>query len=496
MLREKSEQTWHEIMKKKERLASFTEIEQVSTPKAIKAILRPYQKEGLNWLCFLDEFNFGGCLADDMGLGKTLQMLTFLYIQKEKKQGCSLVVVPRSLMFNWQNEVKKFCPSLNVLIHHGNNRNENPDIKGKDLLITTYGTMMRDIEKLRKKTFNYIILDESQAIKNPAPKRYKAACLLKGKNRLAMTGTPVENHTFDLYAQFNFLNPGWLGSMKNFKDNYALLIDKEGDTKRCDELKKMIHPFLLRRTKKQVATDLPEKTEDFIFCEMDKEQRKVYDAYRNRMRDYVLGKIEEEGISKSGIYVLEGLTKLRQICNSPALISEEEDYGKASVKIDLLKETVLEKRAEHKVLIFSQFVKMLKLIGQEFDRLNTQYQYLDGSTTDREKAVNDFQENSECTVFLISLKAGGTGLNLTAADYVYLVDPWWNPAVENQAIDRCYRIGQEKHVFAYRMICKNTVEEKILEIQQRKRKLSSELIQAEKGFLKQLKKEDVKNLFA
>jgi SNF2 family DNA or RNA helicase len=356
--------------------------------------------------------------------------------------------------------------------------------------------IINDIEHLNTIKFNYVVLDESQAIKNTDSLRYKAVMLLKAKNRLAMTGTPVENNTFDLYAQMNFTNPGLLGNVNHFKKNFSDLIDKKGDQEAATLLRKIVQPFLLRRTKDQVAKDLPNKTEDVIYCEMGSEQRKVYNAFRDNYRNLIGKKIDTEGLGKSSMIVLDALLKLRQICNSPALLNTKESYGNDSVKIEELVSHLTEKTGNHKVLVFSQFVEMLKLIEKELTKQNIPYEYLDGQTRKREEKVKRFQEEQSCRVFLISIKAGGVGLNLTQADYVYIVDPWWNPAVEAQAIDRTHRIGQTKKVFAYRMICKDTTEEKILQLQQKKKKVSEDVISADAAFYKQLEKEDILDLFS
>jgi SNF2 family DNA or RNA helicase len=468
-----------ELYEKKKRLQNISNIEEIAIPKGIKAKLRDYQHHGLNWLAFLDKNQLGGCLADDMGLGKTLQTITFLqYLKTQNKNNPpSLIIAPTSLIFNWKNEIEKFCPSLKMLVYVGNNRAENKDQFSKyDLIISTYGSLLNDIEFLKDFQFHYVILDESQAIKNPNSKRYKSVRLLNSYNRLVLTGTPIENNTFDLYAQLNFLNPGLLGNMSHFKSNFSDAIDKEKDLDSSQLLSKIISPFLLRRTKEQVATELPEKTESIIYCEMEKEQRKVYDAFKNKYRDYLLNKIDENGVAKSQMYILEGLTKLRQICNATSMINDEEDYGNYSVKLENLIENIKEKTGNHKILVFSQFVKMLQIIKTRLDDEQIQYEYLDGQTTNRQENVNNFQNNANVRVFLISLKAGGTGLNLTEADYVFIVDPWWNPAVENQAIDRCYRIGQTKKVMAYRMICRDTIEEKIVALQGKKKAVASSII--------------------
>ena len=468
-----------ELYEKKKRLQNISQIEEIPIPKGIKAKLRDYQHHGLNWLAFLDKNQLGGCLADDMGLGKTLQTITFIqYLKSQnKKNPPSLIIAPTSLIFNWKNEIEKFCPTLKMLTFVGNNRAENKDNFHKyDLIISTYGSLLNDIEFLKDIKFNYVILDESQAIKNPNSKRYKSVRLLNSYNKIVLTGTPIENNTFDLYAQLNFLNPGLLGNMTHFKNTFSDAIDKEKNIESSQLLSKIISPFVLRRTKEQVATELPEKTESIIFCEMEKEQRKVYDAFKNKYRDYLMNKIDENGVAKSQMYILEGLTKLRQICNATSMINDEEDYGNYSVKLETLIENIKEKTGNHKILVFSQFVKMLQIIKNRLEDEQIHYEYLDGQTTNRQEKVDNFQNNATVRVFLISLKAGGTGLNLTEADYVFIVDPWWNPAVENQAIDRCYRIGQTKKVMAYRMICKDTIEEKIVALQSKKKAVASSII--------------------
>ena len=370
------------------------------------------------------------------------------------------------------------------------------ELMDHDITITTYGTLRSDIKLLMSVEFDYVILDETQAIKNPSSKVTKAACLLNAKNRLCMSGTPLQNNTFDIFAQMNFLNPGMLGTMEFFRQEFAIPIDKFGEQDRKEHLKKILYPFILRRTKEQVAKDLPEKQEMILFCEMEDEQRNIYDAYRNDFRDKILGTIETQGIQKSQLTILQGLMKLRQICDSPAILNEQEKFENHSIKLDELAREITENIGDHKALIFSQFLGMLALIRAKLEELGVKYEYFDGSTSapDREKAIQSFQNNDEVRVFLISLKAGGVGLNLTAADYVYIVDPWWNPAVEQQAIDRTHRIGQTKNIFAYRMICKDTIEDKILQLQEKKRALAKELISDDASFVKALTREDVEYL--
>lgn len=492
-----NDEVLQEIAEKRTKLKEFNSLTKASLPK-VNAKLRDYQKEGYNWLHFLHEFSWGGILADDMGLGKTLQVITFLRFLKSNKIKNNLVIVPTTLLFNWKLEIEKFCPSLRFYIHHGSDRDkEKIDWKKYDLVITTYGLIISDIKLFSKQKYGYVILDESQAIKNPASKRFKAVNVLNATNRLALTGTPIENNTFDLYAQMSFVNPGLFVSAEGFRKQYAVPIDKNGDQNAASELNKIINPFMLRRTKEMVATELPPKTEDIIYCSMDTAQRKVYDAYRNEYRNNIQNLIEEDGLAKSKLHVLQALTKLRQICNSPALLSGEESYGDESVKIKELIRHIQEKTGNHKLLIFSQFVKMLQLIKKELEKLEIDYSYLDGQTTqkNRKKAVDNFQDNKNIRVFLISLKAGGVGINLTAADYVYIVDPWWNPAVENQAIDRCYRIGQDKKVIAYRMICKETIEEKIMNYKNKKQIVADSIIQVDEHMMKQISKDDIMELF-
>lgn len=489
-----------ELQEKRRKLLQFEEIPAQPLPDNVKAVLRPYQESGFQWLNYLDEIKWGGILADDMGLGKTLQALSFLQHYKNKYGHCLAVVVcPTTLIYNWENEIRKFTPQLRYLIHHGPARTRQiRDLQATDIVITTYGTLRSDVQLLMQLNFDYVILDESQAIKNPHSKVTKAAQLLKTRNRLALSGTPMQNNTFDIYAQMNFLNPGMLGSIDFFRNEFATPIDKFQDEERKEHLRKLIYPFILRRTKEQVAKDLPEKTETVLFCEMEAAQRQVYDAYRNSYRSKILGVIDEQGLERSQLTILQGLMKLRQICDSPAILKEEEQYPNTSIKLDELSRELKENVGHHKVLVFSQFLGMLGLIKERLQHLRISYEYFDGSTSsmDREKAIQNFQENDDCRVFLISLKAGGVGLNLTAADYVYIVDPWWNPAVEQQAIDRTHRIGQTKNIFAYRMICKNTVEEKILELQDRKKSLVKEIIADDSGFVKKLTREDVLYLFS
>jgi SNF2 family DNA or RNA helicase len=484
-----------------EELHSFDGVIPGDPAPSFKGVLRPYQRDGLGWFAFLQKFGLGGCLADDMGLGKTIQVLALLdiekfrYSKKRKKEHLpSIVVVPRSLIFNWIQESARFTPALTICDFSGAQRNWNEnDYKKYDIILITYGTLRADVEVLHRQEFNYVILDEAQVIKNAASITAKAARLLKGRHRLAMSGTPVENHLGELWSIFEFLNPGMLGSSTLLNSSQSLL--KKPNEEVCEILRKVLHPFILRRTKKQVATDLPERTEEVILCEMEPKQRELYDELRAHYRASLVGRIKKDGIKRSKIQILEALLRLRQAACHPGLI--EKKYSKhPSVKLD----TVIAQINEvidggHKCLVFSQFTSMLAIVRQALDGVNVEYEYLDGQTTDRQAHVERFQNDTLCKVFLISLKAGGVGLNLTAAEYVFILDPWWNPAVEAQAIDRTHRIGQTRPVFAYRLICKDTVEEKILDLQSSKRKLAESVISADESLLKNISMRDLEVLF-
>ncbi|MBD3377644.1 hypothetical protein GF406_21625 [candidate division KSB1 bacterium] len=480
-----------------ERMKKFQGIESQELPQTMQTVMRPYQKSGYDWLVFLQNYKFGGCLADDMGLGKTLQALAILLRAKMSgNQRTSLIVCPTSVVFNWQEEVQKFAPELNVLAHVGIDRSRPLDhLHDYDIILTTYGIMRRDISFLREKHFYYIILDESHKIKNPSSQTAKASRLLKSDYKLALTGTPIENNTQELWSQFAFLNPGLLGSLPYFKRAFIAPVEKDEDQETLVLLRRLVFPFILRRTKEKVATDLPDKIEQTIQISMTPKQEAIYAKWKDHYRSLVLNKIDEQGMDRARMNVLEGLVKLRQIACHSALIDPgvTEDSG----KFIHLKEQIEEILAEnHKVLIFSQFVRMLKIIRSHLDKQGIAYEYLDGHTVEREKNVHRFQENPDIKLFLISLKAGGTGLNLTAADYVILFDPWWNPAVETQAMDRAHRIGQERNVFVYRLITRETVEEKMLDLQNRKKQLVSNLITTDKGFLKSLTRKDIELLFS
>ncbi|MCS7005375.1 MAG: SNF2-related protein [Cytophagales bacterium] len=486
----------HVVMSRKlESLRNFEEIGDYEIPSEFRGALRPYQKAGYNWMNFLDEFNFGGILADDMGLGKTVQTLALLVRQKMLHPGMpSLLVMPTSLLYNWEKEAQRFAPTLKVLNYTGTSRLKDiSQFRLYDLILTSYGVLRLDVDILKDYYFNYIILDESQAIKNPQSHISKAVMSLKSRRKLALTGTPVENSTLDLWSQMSFVNPGLLGSQGYFKKVYQSEIERKNNDEQTQRLYAIIKPFILRRHKSQVAQDLPEKTEYIQYVNMTAEQEKLYEETKNSFRHLILSNVENYGMAKSSIVILRGLTMLRQIANHPKMVKE--DYNASSGKL----EDVTYKLQSiigmgHKVLIFSQFVKHLHLLRDYLRREHIPFAYLDGSTTDRQSEVIRFQQNPQVCAFLISLKAGGVGLNLTAADYVFLLDPWWNPAVENQAIDRAHRIGQQNKVIIYKFITKNTVEEKILELQRYKLQLAESLIVQEESFMKNLTKEDIEIL--
>ncbi|QBQ39748.1 ATP-dependent helicase [Sphingobacterium psychroaquaticum] len=499
LLHEISEHTQVTFHRKLEKLMEFDEIDDQPVPEHFNGELRPYQKAGYNWFHFLQRYKFGGCLADDMGLGKTVQTLALLQKQREElrdsdQSKTSLLILPTSLIYNWQKEAEKFAPALRVLLHTGSNRLKDPfGFSHFDLVITTYGIARSDEQLLAKFFFNYIILDESQHIKNPTSKSFKAIKTLKSKHKLALSGTPIENSVGDIWSQMHFTNPGLLGSYSFFQKEFVLPIEKKKDEEKAARLQAIIKPFILRRTKDQVAKELPPKTEQTIYCQMNEEQAEQYESVKSEYRNALLDNALQQNGKGNQILLLQGLTKLRQLANHPRMLDENADIS--SGKFDAVTEMLSSIMAEgHKVLVFSQFVKQLQLFKQYFDKQKIAYAYLDGSTKDRQEAVSVFKENEAVQVFLISIKAGGVGLNLTEADYVFILDPWWNPAVEQQAIDRSHRIGQKKNVFIYKFISKDTVEEKILALQGRKKALSSALITTEESFIKSLSKEDIQEL--
>lgn len=512
------------VFEKYERLLNSDKNE-VNLPSNVKAILRNYQEDGFNWMHGLYENKLGGCLADDMGLGKTLQTLTLLLklkrlkrditvsdplsdsnqfdlfvkdsIPKEEIQPASLIVLPTSLVHNWDNEIKKFTPGLKAYKYVGAQRKKAVDLEKisqfYDVILTTYGTVRNDSKLLAQTEFYYLILDESQFIKNSTSKTYKAVMKLKARHRLVITGTPIENSLSDLWSQMNFLNQGILGNLASFKRSFITPIEKHASEEQQKKLQLMIRPFILRRKKNDVAKDLPPLVEQIRYCSMSGEQEKMYEEEKSLIRNAILSDIEKEGVGKSSIAVLQGLTKLRQLANHPSLLEKdaEEGSGKFDEIFRMLENLVAEK---HKVLIFSSFVTHLELLKDRIEQEGWKYSMLTGKTTKREPVIKEFQNDAENHIFLISLKAGGVGLNLTEADYVFILDPWWNPASENQAINRAHRIGQDKNVFVYRFITENSIEEKIQKLQERKSSLADQFINSNNP-LKKVTKEEIEELF-
>jgi superfamily II DNA or RNA helicase len=557
----------------RENLRSFRGFAPQAAPPGFQGNLRTYQEAGLGWMHGLRELSLGGCLADDMGLGKTVQVLALLESRRQSMADKpdehlpSLVVAPKSLVFNWAEEAQRFAPNLRVLRFTGNERVFVRDqLKQYDLVLTTYGTLRRDVPTLKEIQFDYAILDEAQAIKNASSQSAKSCRLIRARHRLAMTGTPIENHLGELWSLFEFINPGMLGMSSAFQrlaksarvaaeaaaddigdsdphgnspstmsETNAAANDKtrlrqiettadsthvhvnDHENEKADSrdnglasgqsagyaggsvrstLAQALRPFILRRTKKQVLTELPERTEQTLFCEMDSKQRRLYDDLRSHYRMALLKTVKSRGMAKSKIHVLEALLRLRQVACHPALVDSQ--YAEVeSAKLEALMEKLSEIIAEkHKALVFSQFTSLLALVRERLDREGYAYEYLDGQTSDRQARVERFQKDPEIPLFLISLKAGGQGLNLTSADYVFILDPWWNPAVEAQAVDRAYRMGQTRHVFAYRLICRDTIEEKILEMQAAKRAVADAILTEDNSVLRDLTAEDLERLLS
>jgi|GEM_PF-2506411 len=484
-------------------LRSFTEVESVEPPESFVGMLRPYQKLGLGWMQLLQRCGLGGVLADDMGLGKTVQVLALLDGQRQLGQGASLLVVPNSLVFNWQREAERFTPGLRVGIHFGASREKvAPKFDDLDLVITTYGTLRRDVTKLATVFFDYIILDEAQAIKNASADVTRAVRALRGTHRLALSGTPVENHLGELWSLFEFLNPGLLGAAPAFRRllsapatmSTAVRGPLAPDAQAIAAVAQALRPFMMRRTKAQVATDLPPRTERTLYVELEGDERASYDALLARIRNDLNATIDKVGMGRAKMQVLEALLRLRQAASHRGLTDDtklDAESAKLDALVDELKEVI---EGGHKALVFSQFTSLLAIVKRRLDQAGIVYEYLDGKTRDREAKVDRFQNDTECPVFLISLKAGGTGLNLTAAEYVFLLDPWWNPATEAQAIDRAHRIGQNRHVIATRLVAKDTVEERILELQAGKRALADAILGGDSGPIAGLGREELEQL--
>ncbi len=494
----------------REKLRRCDGLQPAEAPGSFRGELRGYQKEGLGWLLFLEEFGFGGCLADDMGLGKTVQALAFLEARGSRLGGegeeapmpsgpattlerPSLVVAPRSLLFNWKEEAARFTPRLAIHDHSGPARLRDAESLQRrgGVVLTTYGTLRRDVALLSSVEFDCVVLDEAQAIKNSGSESAKAARRLKARLRLALSGTPIENHLGELWSLLEFLNPGMLGRSRAFRS-----AAENGSEAYRAVLARGLKPFILRRTKEQVASDLPARTEQTILCDLDSDQRRVYDELKRHYRRSLLPGVARDGIAKSKIRILEALLRLRQAACHPGLIDPSRKR-EGCAKLDTLLPQLSEVLEEgHKALVFSQFTSFLGILRPRLDGLGIAYEYLDGKTSDRASRVRRFQEDPDCGLFLISLKAGGLGLNLTAAEYVFLLDPWWNPAVEAQAVDRAHRIGQTRPVFAYRLIARDTVEEKVVALQETKRRLADAILGADKSLIRDLRPEDLEILLS
>ncbi|MGB6128918.1 MAG: SNF2-related protein [Psychrilyobacter sp.] len=469
----------------------LNEIENLDIPDAmVDATLRNYQEYGYKWLYYITENKLGGCLADDMGLGKTIQtisILAYTYLYKKLKKP-SLIIMPKSLVFNWENEIKKFCNGLTVGVYYGNNRDFN-EVKSKNIILTTYGTVRNDVKLLTKEKFEMIILDESQNIKNITSQITKAVMLLNSEKRLALSGTPVENNLGELYSLFRFLNPQMFGGIEDFNNYYANPIQKDNDLEIIEELKKKIYPFILRRIKKQVLKDLPDKIEKTLYVEMNEPQRKLYEERRNFYYTLINQKLTEHGIGKSQIFILQALNELRQIASCP---ESKSDGLVKSAKLEILVNNILEAvKNGHKVLVFTNYINSIENICRELKDHGINHISMTGATKNRQELVEKFQTDKECKVFIMTLKTGGVGLNLTAADKIFIYDPWWNKTAEDQAVDRSYRMGQDRTVFAYKLITKGTIEEKMLSLQMEKNKLFNSLITTDTVAVKSLSESDI-----
>ena len=481
-------------------LKGSTKFPLLNTPEQVKATLRDYQRYGVSWMDFLSKHEMGGLLADDMGLGKTLQTLTWIQLQHDNNKdfGTSLIITPTSVVGNWIREAEKFTPKLKILLLHGSERKLYYDvIFNYDIVVTSYPLILKDEEVHRKNIYSAIILDEAQMIKNAKTKQAQSIFTLSAKYRFCLTGTPLENHLGEIWSQFNFLMPGFLGNDSQFCKHFKNPIEKHQDKDRLNELKSRISPFMLRRTKAVVAKDLPKKTELIEIIELPNNQKKLYESVRMIMEKKVRELLKQKGLSKNHIHILDALLKLRQSCCHPQLVKlDSAKKVHESAKLEHLLEMLSELTSENrKVLVFSQFVEMLDLIAIELDKLKIKYAQLTGQTKHRQRLIDDFSQNPDISVFLLSLKAGGTGLNLVAADTVIHFDPWWNPAVEAQATDRAYRIGQDKPVTVYKLIAKDSVEEKILKLQQKKADLAIGLYNKNGEADFKLSENDLLNLF-
>jgi len=459
--------------------------EEVEYPK-LNATLRDYQKYGYKWLKYLTDNNLGACLADDMGLGKTLQAIALLSNLHEEKKKKSMVIMPKSLIYNWENEIKKFAPKLKVGVYYGINRDFS-SLKKVDVILTTYGTIRNDIENLLEQKFDLLVLDESQNIKNINSQTTKAVLLLNAKKRVALSGTPIENNLLELYSLFRFLNPEMFGSVQRFTNSYILPIQKYSDISTIEELKKKIYPFLLRRVKKEVLEDLPDKIEKLVYVDMNDEHRKFYEERRRYYYSLLQKNTSSQG-NFDKFFVLQAINELRHIVSSPELESKKIISSKKEVLIENVIEAI---ENNHKVLVFVNYLSSIESICDSLKENKIKYLKMTGQTKDRQTLVDKFQNDSRYKVFVMTLKTGGVGLNLVSADTIFIYDPWWNTTVENQAIDRAYRLGQDKTVFAYKMIMRNTIEEKILKLQEIKNKLLDDLISEDNLSTKNLSKSDI-----
>jgi SNF2 family DNA or RNA helicase len=464
--------------------------QKIKLPK-IEAKLRPYQEQGVKWLNYLHEQKLSGCLADDMGLGKTLQAITLLAKIYPAEKLPTLIVMPRSLLFNWEKEIQKFAPQLSTYTFYGQSRDYEA-IKTANLIFTTYATMRNEIEKLKEQQFYYLILDESQNIKNLNAQTTKAALLLRSKHRLALSGTPIENNLSELYSLFNFLSPAMFGSFNDFNADYLSPIQKFNDKDATRQLRQKIYPFILRRLKRDVLADLPDKIEQTLYVEMGDDQKRLYEQRRQYFAEAIDMQIKEKGITGAQFFIFQALNELRQIATIPESVSE----GRVeSAKLELLTEQLMDALANgHKALVFVNFLAAIESIGSKLDEAGVGYLTMTGATRDREALVNRFQQDPDCRVFIMTLKTGGVGLNLTAADTIFIYDPWWNVAAENQAIDRAHRIGQQHKVLAYKLIAQGSIEEKILQLQQVKKEMFDNIISADGASLKSLTEADIKLL--
>lgn len=452
----------------------------------LNATLRDYQKYGYKWLKYLTDNNLGACLADDMGLGKTLQAIALLTNLHEEKKKKSMVIMPKSLIYNWENEIKRFSPKLKVGVYYGINRDFSL-LKKVDIILTTYGTIRNDIENLLEQKFDLLVLDESQNIKNINSQTTKAVLLLNAKKRVALSGTPIENNLLELYSLFRFLNPEMFGSVQKFTNDYIVPIQKYSDTSTIEELRKKIYPFLLRRVKKEVLADLPDKIEKLVYVDMNDEHRRFYEERRK----YYYSLLEKNTSSQGNFdkfFVLQAINELRHIVSSPELESKKIISSKKEVLIENVIEAI---ENNHKVLVFVNYLSSIESICDSLKENKIKYLKMTGQTKDRQNLVDKFQNDSRYKVFVMTLKTGGVGLNLVSADTIFIYDPWWNTTVENQAIDRAYRLGQDKTVFAYKMIMRNTIEEKILKLQEIKNKLLDDLISEDNLSTKNLSKSDI-----